>query len=61
VHDDIKFHTDRAMSEIALAARCADHRAADAHLSLSALHLERMRELTERLARPRALSPAWQP
>ncbi|MFL6863868.1 MAG: hypothetical protein ACJ8DZ_12815 [Allosphingosinicella sp.] len=46
------------MSEIALAARCADHRAADAHLSLSALHLERMRELTERLAAPRPLTAA---
>jgi hypothetical protein len=52
VHDEIKFHTDRAMSEIALAARCADRRAADAHLNLSALHLERMRELTERLSQP---------
>jgi hypothetical protein len=47
VQDEIKFHSDRAMSELDLASRAADLRAAEAHLRLSALHLERMRQLTE--------------
>jgi hypothetical protein len=47
VQDEIKFHSDRAMSELDLASRSADRRAAEAHLRLSALHLERMRKLAE--------------
>ena len=50
MHEEIKFHTDRAMSELASTSRCLDRRAAEAHLNLSALHLDRMRQLTEQLA-----------
>jgi hypothetical protein len=56
MQDEIKFHSDRAMSELDLASRSADMRAAEAHLRLSALHLERMRQLTETI-----LSPLNQP
>jgi hypothetical protein len=56
VQDEIKFHSDRAMSELDLASRSADMRAAEAHLRLSALHLERMRQLAES-----APSPLHQP
>jgi hypothetical protein len=52
MQDEIKFHSDRAMSELDLASRAADMRAAEAHLRLSALHLERMRQLTETVATP---------
>lgn len=47
MQDEIKFHSDRAMSELNMASRSADMRAAEAHLRLSALHLERMRQLAE--------------
>jgi hypothetical protein len=46
VKDEIKFHTDRAMSELALASRTANPQAARAHLELSGLHLTRLRELS---------------
>ena len=52
MHEEIKFHTDRALAEIDLASNCHDHRAAEAHLNLSAMHLDRMRELTEQIATP---------
>ena len=52
VQDEIKFHSDRAMSELDLASRSADIRAAEAHLRLSALHLERMRQLSESAPSP---------
>jgi hypothetical protein len=52
MQDEIKFHSDRAMSELELASRSADMRAAEAHLRLSALHLERMRQLTETMPSP---------
>lgn len=44
--DEVKFHTQRAMAEIDLAARSHDSAAAQAHLGLSELHLRRMRELS---------------
>jgi hypothetical protein len=47
VQDEIKFHSDRAMSELDLAAHSAVPAAARAHLGLSALHLDRMRKLCE--------------
>jgi hypothetical protein len=56
MQDEIKFHSDRAMSELDMASRSADMRAAEAHLRLSALHLERMRQLAES-----AHSPLYQP
>jgi hypothetical protein len=47
--DEAKYHSDRAMAEIELATRAPSLEAASAHLSSSALHLERLRGL----ARPR--------
>jgi hypothetical protein len=44
--DEAKYHSDRAMAEIELARRAPSPDAARAHLSLSALHLERLRGLT---------------
>jgi hypothetical protein len=45
--DDMKFHSDRAMAELDQALSAASHTAAEAHLKLSALHLERMRALAD--------------
>jgi len=45
--DDIRFHSTRAMIELDLAARASCAKAARAHFGLSALHLERMRRLTD--------------
>ena len=47
VHDEFKFHSERAMAEIDRASNAADYRSARLHLDLSALHLERMRALCE--------------
>ncbi|HEY0412547.1 MAG TPA: hypothetical protein VGD66_05345 [Allosphingosinicella sp.] len=47
MQDEIKFHTDRAMSELALASGTANPEAARAHLRLSGLHLDRLRQLCE--------------
>jgi len=44
--DEVKFHTDRAMAELRLASQCVDRQAAEAHLRLSALHLDRVRALS---------------
>lgn len=44
--DEVKFHTDRAMAELQLASQCGDSQAAQAHLRLSALHLDRVRALS---------------
>ena len=44
--DEIKFHSERAMTELDLAVRAGHPLAARAHLTLSALHLERMRSLS---------------
>jgi hypothetical protein len=46
VQDEVKFHSDRAMAEIDLASKSRDRNAAEAHLRLSALHLERVRALS---------------
>jgi hypothetical protein len=46
--DDISFHSKRAMAELDLAVRASSTAAARAHFSLSSLHLERMRSLTEK-------------
>lgn len=58
MHEEIKFHTDCAMRELAAASRCPDRRAAEAHLNLSALHLQRMRQLSDILAGPFRLRTA---
>jgi hypothetical protein len=44
--DDIKFHSDRAMVELDYALKASSIVAANAHLGLSELHLQRMRSLT---------------
>jgi hypothetical protein len=46
VQDEVKFHSDRAMAEIDLASKSPDANAAEAHLRLSALHLDRVRALS---------------
>ena len=46
MQDPIKFHTDRAVTELALASRSPDLQAARAHLRLSGLHLDALRELS---------------
>ena len=45
--DDIGFHSRRAMAELDLAVRAASTPAARAHFSLSVLHLDRMKELSD--------------
>jgi hypothetical protein len=45
--DDIGFHSKRAMAELDLAVRASSTEAARAHFSLSSLHLDCMRKLTE--------------
>ena len=45
IHDDIKYHSERAMIELDLALAAADASAAKAHLDLSSLHLKEMRAL----------------
>ena len=45
--DPVKIHSDRAMAELDLAVRAENAMAARAHLALSVLHLERMREFSE--------------
>jgi hypothetical protein len=47
VADEIKIHSDRAMAELDLAIRAGNARAARAHMALSALHLERLRDLSQ--------------
>lgn len=44
--DEVKLHSERAMAELDLALRAPHYNAAQAHLALSALHLERMRRLS---------------
>jgi hypothetical protein len=50
VQDEVKFHTDRAMSELKLASQTANPQVARAHLKLSGLHLDRLRALCQVLA-----------
>lgn len=52
--DEAKYHSDRALAEIELASRAPSLEAARSHLSLSAVHLQRLR----RLAQPRQDSSA---
>jgi hypothetical protein len=56
--DNLQFHSDRAMAELDLALRCSDSRAAKAHFGLSALHLDRMRALKDRVPAPAATADA---
>ena len=44
-HDEIKFHSDRALAELELASRATNRTAAEAHLRLSSLHVAKMRKL----------------
>ena len=45
--DEIQFHSDRAMAELDRALGAASMAAAQAHFQLSALHLEKMRDLSD--------------
>ena len=44
----IEFHSDRAMAELDLALTASCIQAAQAHFGLSALHLDKMRDLKRR-------------
>ncbi len=44
--DDIRFHCERASTELERARSAVTAAAAEAHLTLSALHLEKMRALS---------------
>jgi hypothetical protein len=45
VMDELKLHSERARNDLDLALRAASSTAAEAHFKLSALHLERLRNL----------------
>jgi hypothetical protein len=45
--ENIKHHGDRALAELEAARSASSHEAAIAHLSLSELHLGRMKELKD--------------
>lgn len=45
--DDISFHSRRVLDELDLAVRAASTAAAEAHFSLSALHLDRIHKLAK--------------
>jgi hypothetical protein len=45
--DQIRVHSDRAMNELDMALEAGCMQAARAHFGLSALHLDRMRELKQ--------------
>jgi hypothetical protein len=53
MEDEVRYHTSRVMAELDLASRAVDGAAADPHLRQSAMHLERMRELSGRLRPPK--------
>ena len=53
MQDEVKFHSDRALIEIDRARGAADHVVAQAHLRLSELHLQRVRELSRPLVATR--------
>jgi hypothetical protein len=44
---EIKFHSDRAVAELDLSLRAKSTEAARAHSDLSALHFQKMRELSQ--------------
>jgi hypothetical protein len=48
MQDEVKYHSDRAMAEIDRASRSRDISAAQAHIRLSELHLERVRALSRK-------------
>ncbi len=56
MHDARGYHLRRARSERELAYRSRDERVSDAHMNLSALHLERLLRLDRELAER---TPAW--
>jgi hypothetical protein len=45
MHDEISYHSSRALAELDSARRCADAHAARCHLELAEQHLDRMRAL----------------
>lgn len=46
--EKIRFHSERAMSELDLALSARNRQASQAHFGLSALHLDRMRTLKDK-------------
>jgi hypothetical protein len=47
----IEYHSERAMAELDLALSAKCHEASQAHFGLSALHLDRMRDLKNHVER----------
>ena len=45
MHDEISYHSSRALAELDQARRCPDVHAARCHLQLAEQHLDRMRIL----------------
>ena len=46
-HNDSEYHTQRARAELDWAYRAENRFAAEAHMRLSAMHMERMRQLKD--------------
>lgn len=57
LEEEIELHSERAMAELDLALNAATIRAARAHYGLSALHLDRMRDLKRLLVERGTVSP----
>jgi hypothetical protein len=57
MQDDVRFHSERAMAELDSALRAANAPSARAHFTLSALHFQRIRTLSETLKPPFTLQP----
>ncbi|HEY0084796.1 MAG TPA: hypothetical protein VGB65_02680 [Allosphingosinicella sp.] len=55
MHEDISFHSRRAMAELDRALDARSEAAAKAHFALSNLHLDRMRSLAALAGTPQAL------
>jgi hypothetical protein len=52
VENQIQYHAQRAMRELDQGLAATPAAAAQAHMKLSSLHLERMRDLQARLSEP---------
>ena len=50
--DEIRLHSDRASAELDMALSAQSIQAARAHFGLTALHLDRMRDLAEHAVEP---------
>ncbi|HEX8482567.1 MAG TPA: hypothetical protein VF650_11750 [Allosphingosinicella sp.] len=58
MHDEISYHSTRALAELDQARRCPDVHAARCHLQLAEQHLDRMRTLCRTAAATDPSPPA---